>query len=575
MAPFFCLRPALRPHPPAPLSRKARGDLSRTAEPHDQVILLEKPLKKALALIVVASLFLFSCAKKESDIKEPNSITVGLGADAKRLIPMLASDSASGEISGWIFNGLTKYDKNIKLTGDLAESWEVSPDGKVVTFHLRKGVNWQDGVPFTSADVVFTYNTIRDPKVATPYSETYGPVEKVEAVDDLTVKVTYKEKFAPALEAWGMGIIPKHLLEGKDINKDDFNRKPVGTGPYKMSEWVTGSRIVLTAFDGYFEGRPKIDKFVARILPDQSTEFLELKTRGIDYMGLNPLQYSRQSDGREITGYFNKLRYPSFSYDYIGYNLSMPLFKDRRIRQALSYGINRDSIIEGVLLGLGTPCTGPYPPESWAYNHDVKGYPYDPEKAKALLASAGWTTMNADGILMKNGRPFTFTILVNQANDNRKKACEIIQQDLRKIGVDMKIMSLEWQALLHEFIDKRRFEAIIMGWALSRDPDGYDIWHSSKTKEGEFNFIGYNNPEVDQLLIEGRETFDMQKRTEVYHRLHTILSEDAPYTFLYVPDALPILHKRFKNVKKEPIGIWYNFQTEWFVPKDKAEWYAP
>lgn len=525
-----------------------------------------------LLSLVIISCFFASCSQKsEENIPNPNTITISLGADAKRLIPMLASDSASGDISGWIFNGLTKYDKDIKITGDLAESWDVSTDGQVITFHLRHNVKWHDGAPFTSADVLFTYKTLKDPKVATPYSDSLGPISKVEAPDDYTVKVTYKEPFAPALESWGLGLIPKHLLAGKDINKDDFNRHPIGTGPYKFDEWLTGNRIVLSAFDDYFEGRPHIDKYVARILPDQATQFLELKTRGIDFMGLSPLQYSRQSDTADFREHFNKLRYPAFAYTYLGFNLEDPKFKDKKVRQAISYAINQKSIIEGVLLGLGSPCTGPFPPESWAFNKDVKGYPYDPEKAKGLLAEAGWKP-GPDGMLKKNGQPFAFTILTNQANEERKKAAEIMQQDLKKVGIQVKISAIEWQALLHEFIDKRKFDAIIMGWALSRDPDSYDIWHSSKTKEGEFNFISYNNPEVDKLLLEGRQTFDIEKRKEIYHKIHAILSDDAPYTFLYVPDALPILHKRFKGVKKEPLGIFYNFK-DWYVPKDKNEWY--
>ena len=534
----------------------------------------EEPLKKISTFLFLAAFAVsfVSCAEKQEKIANPNTITIALGADAKRLIPMLATDSASGDISGWIFNGLTKYDKDIKITGDLAESWDVSADGLTITFHLRRNVKWHDGAPFTSRDVLFTYKTLKDPGVATPYSDSLGPVSKVEALDDYTVRVTYKEPFAPALESWGMGIIPEHLLKGKDINKDGFNRKPVGTGPYRFGEWITGNRIVLAANDDYFEGRPHIDKFVARILPDQATEFLELKARGIDYMGLNPVQYARQSDTEDIGRHFNKLRYPAFAYTYLGYNLKDGKFADKRVRQAISYAINRDSIIQGVLLGLGSPCTGPFPPESWAFNKDVKGYAYDPDKAKALLAEAGWKDTDGDGLLDKDGEPFRFTILTNQANEERKKAGQIIQQDLKKVGIDVKLNALEWQALLHDFIDKRKFEVIILGWALSRDPDAYDIWHSSKTKEGEFNFVGYNNPEVDGLLIEGRQTFDPGKRKEIYHRIHALLADDAPYTFLYVPDALPILHKRFKGVKKEPLGIWYNFK-DWHVPEDKNQWY--
>lgn len=516
------------------------------------------------------SLFTFGCTR-EPEIKKPNTITIGFLADAKRLLPLLASDSASGEISGLIFNGLTKYDKNIKIIGDLAESWDISSDGLKITFHLRKGVKWHDGVEFTAEDVLFTYKTVIDPKVPTPYSSNYGPVEKVEALDKYTLRVTYKEPYAPALESWGMGIIPKHILERKDITNEYYNRNPVGIGPYKLKEWVTGQKIVLEAFDDYFEEKPKVDKYIARVISDTATMFLELKFGGIDFMGLTPPQFKLQAGSDFFNKYFQKFRYPAFGYTYLGYNFLDAKFSDKRVRQALTHSINKKDIIDGVLLGYGSPCTGPFPPESWAYNSDVKDLEYNPEKARMLFAQAGWK-MGKNGLLEKDGRSFSFTVLVNQGNEARLKTAQIIKENLKKVGVDLNIKVLEWQAMLHEFIDKKRFEAVIMGWALSRDPDAYDIWHSSKTKEGEFNFISYKNDEVDRLLLEGRRTFDIEKRKRIYHRIHEILAEDQPYTFLYVPDALPVLHKRFKGVEKAPLGIWYDF-IHWYVPKDKSEWY--
>lgn len=523
----------------------------------------------ACCLLLVA--FLLSGCSREPEIKNPNTITVGFLADAKRLLPLLASDSASAEISGYIHNGLTKYDKDIKIVGDLAESWEISDNGLQITFFLRKGVKWHDGVEFTSDDVIFTYQSVINPNVPTPYSSIYGPVKDIKAVDKYTIRVMYKEPYAPALESWGMGIIPKHALNVKDLTSPEVNRNPIGTGPYKLKEWATGQKIVLEAFDEYFEGRPNIDKFIARIIPDTSTMFLELKFGGIDFMSITPPQYKLQAQTDFFQKYFQKFRYPSFGYTYLGYNLLNPIFSDKTVRKAISYAINKKEIIAGVLMGYGVPCTGPFPPESWAYNTNVKDYEYNPQKALKLFSDAGWEK-NRNGLLEKNGTVFSFTVLVNQGNQARLMAAQIIKEQLKKVGIEMNIKVLEWQAMLHEFIDKKRFEAVIMGWALSRDPDIYDIWHSSKTKEGEFNFISYNNEEVDKLLIQGRQTFDIDKRKKIYHRIHEILAEEQPVTFLYVPDALPLLHKRFKGVEKAPIGIWYDF-IHWNVPKNKVEWY--
>ncbi len=518
--------------------------------------------------LIVFTLVLTSCGRNTE--RDPNTFIESSIGDARRLNPVIANDSASGTINDQVFNGLVKYDKDIRLVGDLAERWEVSNGGKTITFYLRKGVKWHDGIEFTADDCLFTYQKFIDPKVVTPYSSSYMDILKAEVVGKYIFRVTYKEPFSPALESWTMGMIPKHLLDGKDLNTDPFNRHPIGTGPYKFKEWVAGQKIVLTANDDYFEGRPNIDQFIYRIIPDSSTMFQELLSGGVDMMGLTPLQYLRKSETRRIRENYRKFRYPANAYTYMGYNLTNPLFADMRVRQAIAYAIDRQSIIDGILLGLGKPCTGPFSYVSWAYNPKARSYPYDPERARRMLVEAGWKDQNNDGILEKDGKAFRFTILTNQGNNERIRSAEIIQQDLKAVGIDVNIRVMEWQAFLEQ-IDKHSFDAIILGWSMGRDPDLYDIWHSSKTKKGEYNFIGYHNPEVDRLLVEGRRTFDMGKRKEIYYRIHAILAEEQPYAFLYVPDALPIVHKRFKGIEVAPLGIFYNFR-EWYVPKNRMEW---
>jgi peptide/nickel transport system substrate-binding protein len=221
-------------------------------------------------------------------------------------------------------------------------------------------------------------------------------------------------------------------------------------------------------------------------------------------------------------------------------------------------------------MGLGQVCHGPYKPGAWFYNPDLPKFSYNPAKARELLAAAGWTP-GAQGVLAKNGKPFEFTILTNQGNDIRVRTAEIIQSRLREIGVNVNIRTVEWAAFIKEFIDKGRFEAVLLGWNTGLDPDQYDIWHSSKIKPGELNFIRYKNPEADRALEEGRHTFDQEKRRRAYFRFQEILAEDQPYTFLFVPDALPAIHKRFRGVKPAAAGIGYNF-TKWYVPKAEQKY---
>ncbi len=493
-------------------------------------------------------------------------LVTGSIADASRLLPILASDSASGDIVGLVFNGLLKYNEQLEVTGDLAQSWTVSPDGLTITVRLRPDIRWHDGVAMTADDVVFTYRKLIDPTVKTPFSSDYERIQSVEAVDPRTVRVTYREPFAPALESWMMGIIPKHLLEHEDVNTTPFLRRPIGTGPYRFVRWKTEELIELEANPDYVEHRPYINRYLYRVIPDTATMFLELLTGHLDWMALTPLQYRRQTDGPHVRRAYQKYRYPSFGFTYIGYNLDDPRFADVRVRRAIDLAVDKQAIVDGVLYGLGAVATGPYPEKSWAYNPAIRPTAPDLAAANVLLADAGWTDHDGDGWLDKDGTPLRFTLMTNQGNEVRRQVAEIVQQQLKPIGIDVKIRVIEWATFLHEFIDQRRFDAVLLGWNLSLDPDLYNIFHSSKTKEGEYNFIGYANPTVDRLLEQGRQVFDRDQRRQIYQEIHRLLHEDQPYTFLYVPDSLPIVAARFRNVRATPIGIGYNF-IDWYVPR--------
>jgi len=497
-----------------------------------------------------------------------DSLIEGTIGEASTLIPLLASDASSHAVAGQVYNGLIKYDKNLQIVGDLAETFDISPDGLTITFHLRHGVTWHDGARFTAKDVLYTYQVTIDPKTPTAYAEDFKQVKSINAPDAFTIRVTYREPFAPALASWGMNILPAHLLEGQDITKSPLARKPVGTGPYRFKEWVSGQKIVLEANNDYFEGRPYIDRFIYRIIPDTSTMYMELKAGAIDLMNLSPVQYARQTKSTSFTSRFNKYRYPSSSYLYMGYNLRHPLFGDKRVRQAMTAAINKDELIQGVLFGMGQKAHGPIVPGRWAYNPAVKDIGYNPKHAAKLLAEAGWKEKNSEGILVKDGKPFKFTILTNQGNQQRLMTAQIVQQRLRQVGIDVKIRIVEWAAFLKEFVNKGNFEVVMLAWSISQDPDMYDIWHSSKNKPGELNFIGFNSPEVDRLLIEGRNTFDTEKRKRAYFRIQEILADEQPYTFLYVPDALPVVSSRIRGVEPAPAGIGHN-QNRWYVPQNE------
>lgn len=534
-----------------------------------------KFLFAALALAALAVQGCESCLRPQTGasvggdagapVKGGRLIDASIG-EPSVFLPPLVTDNASGSITGLVYAGLLKVGKDLNLEPSIAERWEVSPDGLVITFHLRHDVRFHDGHPLTADDVVFTYDVMMDPKTPSPYKPDFMDVKTFEKVDDYTVRVTYKKPFAPALTtfAGALQILPKHLLEGKNITDNPLMTHPVGAGPYKFVSWTKGDKVVLRANPDYFDGEPYITEYVFRVIPDQATQFLELQAGGIDQMTPTPVQYQRQTGSGFFQENINKYDYLGFGYTYLGFNLGDPRFKDKRVRRAISMAINRDELIQGVLLGLGEPGKGPYKPGAWYENSNVKPMPYDPEGAKKLLAEAGFTFKNGKAY-QPDGKPFAFTIMTNQGNDSRRKTAEIIQRRLAEIGVDVQPRIVEWSSFINDFVDKRAFEAIILGWTGDIDPDQYSIWHSSQIHPKEYNFIGYHNAEVDDLLVRGRETFDQAERKKIYDRFQEILADEQPYAFLYQPKTLVVVHKKVHGIEPAPAGIGWNFE-KWWIP---------
>jgi len=497
--------------------------------------------------------------------------------DIGGLIPSLTSDQSSHEVGGLIYDGLIKLDKDLNMAPAMAESWTYSPDCLDLTFKLRKDVKWHDGHPFTADDVVFTYQTMINPKTPAPFKEGFLLVKDVQAPDPYTVRVRYDKPYARAVETWGTYMLPKHLLqsfaEAGTLRESPQNSQPIGTGPYRFQEWKPGEKVVLTANPDYYEGRPYLSRIVYRVIPSQATIFLELKAQGVDYVStLTGMQYSRQTEYPAFRKAFNKFRYPASDYTFLGFNLRDPRFADRRVREAFAHAINKEELIDGVRLGLAREANGPIRPGTWAYTDKVEHYDYDPEKAKALLAEAGWKDRNGDGVVEdKDGKPFTLTIRTNQGNDERKKIAEIIQQRLKEVGINADIQLIEWAAFIKEFVKPRRFEVVVLGLGTGTDPDQFVVWHSSQRGPDQMNRTGYANPEVDALLEAGRSSCVQSERVRYYHRIQEILAHDLPMVFLYFRDALPAVASRIHGVSPAPAGILHNF-NEWYVPKTQQRY---
>ncbi len=494
------------------------------------------------------------------------SIIQPMLGEPSNLISALATDSSSHAVASHIYVSLLEYDKDINLVPYAAESFKVLNDGKLIKFRLREDIFWFDGRQLTGEDVEFTYHLMINPETPTAYAENFKAVKSFRLTGKFSFEVEYDKPFAKALVTWAMDILPKHALEGEDLLNTKYSREPLGAGPYILKEWVPGSQLILEANPDFFEGKPYIERIVYRIIPDLSTQFLELKAGNLDSMDLTPLQYLYQTSGPGWDGSFQKFEYLAFGYTFLGFNFKRPIFQDVRVRQAIDYAIDRRELVKGVLYGLGEAANGPYKPGTWQYNDFVKPRPYDPEKAKALLADAGWSDTDGDGLLDKDGVPFAFSIITNQGNTQRIKTGVILQQRLKEIGIQVELRTVEWAAFIKEFVDKGRFDAIILGWNILQDPDIYSVWHSSQAVERGLNFTRYMNPELDDLLERGRRLVVQEKRKPIYDKVQQILHDDVPYCFLYVPKSLPIVQARVQNIKAAPAGISYNY-TKWWIPR--------
>ena len=480
-----------------------------------------------------------------------STLNLSMSSSPSRLNPILANDSASSEISDWLFNGLFKYDKNGNHTVDLAQSYEFETPTKLI-IKLRNNVLWHDGVKFTSKDVVFTYEKIIDPKVFNSIKSNFQEVQSVTALDDFTLEIIYKQPYFKAIETWMVGILPYHLLKDEEnLMTSSFNKNPIGTGSYKLKEFKTAQDIELIANENYFEGIPKIDKILYQFLPDPNTSFLYLKQKKLDIGGLTPIQIDRQIDD-DFKNKFTIIQKPSFAYTYLGFNLNNEKFKDLRIRQALSLAIDRQELVDILFFGYGKICNGPFLPDSFAYNEKIKPITQNIEKAKELLKELGYDENN----------PFTFEVVTNTGNDTRINTAQILQYQLEKVGVKMTIRVMEWQAFLNTVVHPKKFDAVILGWSLGLMPDAYPLWHSSSDKLGGFNLVSYKNEKVDKLIEDGINTINREELGKIYKEIFKIISDDLPYLFLYIPDGITVVNKEIKNVEPSFIGIMHN-QKDW------------
>ncbi|WP_231689641.1 peptide-binding protein [Bacillus sp. FJAT-27245] len=540
-----------------------------------------------LTMILGFSLFLAACSTTTSDYGSDNnsgknknkneakastepqkggSLILGHTASPTLFNPYFSTGGPDGTIEAMLFSGLVTIDREFSPVGNLAEKWDVSDDDKTYTFYLRKGVKWHDGEDFTADDVVFTYNIPLHKDYTGPRALPFETVTEIKKVDDYTVTITLSEPYAPFITITAQfEILPEHILGNvpmKELATHEFNtKKPIGTGPFKFSEWKDGQYIKLDAFEDYYDGRPYLDSFVFKIVPDVNALMAQLQAGDINYTGITAEQLST-AKSLEDKGIIKLVSGPSNSWDFIGYNLRNPLFQDKKVRHALTHAIAKQKIIDAVHGGDSTIAHGPGSPANWAFNPNMPKYDYDPEKAKKLLEEAGWK-LGKDKVYEKDGKKFEFTLKTTNGYGSWTKIAEIAQQQWKEIGVKVKIEVLEWSAFYEEIgPPKWNFDAVVSGWSIGSDPDPTWFWHTSEIKAG-LNWFGYSNPEVDKLLEINTSIVDQEERKELIQKADAIVAEDQPYTFLYYPSGNLAHTPKLHGPKFSPANGYFEIHKWW------------
>ncbi len=481
---------------------------------------------------------------------------------------LYASYIVGGEF-GNVFESFLKYNLDtLELKPLLAESYEISEDGLELTFSLRDDAYFSDGKKVTIDDVIFSYETIINPKVdAHALANYYKDIKEVIRVNDKTVKFVMRQPYYKSLEmAGGMPILPKHIYEFDDPSEFNEHRSdPIGSGPYIFEKWDVGQQIVLRRNENYWGAKPKLRKLIFRIITNEVAALQALRSHEIDFLEPASEQFVELSKNEEFIKEFRCISYwsPLEGYSYVGWNQARPFFADRRVRLAMTHLIDREGIIRDLYKGLGKVVTGPFYFLGPQNNPDIELWPYDPAKGMKLLDESGWIDTDADGIRDKDGVPFRFKMMIPSSSPIYEQLARLIKDSMSKAGIEMIIDPYEW-SVFEERLNQRNFDATMLGWGGVVQEDPYQIWHSSQIAGRGSNRIGFANDEADALIEEARRTLDAEKRNKLYHKFHQILHFEQPYTFFRARPAIRFLDRRFENVKIHKLGLDIH---EWYVPK--------
>ncbi|WP_348518693.1 ABC transporter substrate-binding protein [Campylobacter sp. CCS1377] len=505
-------------------------------------------------------LVLFSIFVLNSQALTPkDTIVVAVENEPKRINPIFSEDHDAA--IALIFSGLTRFDEKMNIKPDLAKSWKISKDGLVYEFDLREDVLWHDGEKFSAKDVKFSLEAFKNKKLNTPVWVNFEMIEDIKIINDYKIKITLKEPFPAFLDVLSLGVLPKHLLENKDLNKDIFNQKPIGTGPFKFKEWKKGQYLSLEANENYHLGKVGSKKLILKFISDPSIAALELKNSSVDVAVVDAtLAKNFENDAN-----FNVLKMKGADYRALMFNFENELFKDKKVRLALNYAVNKAVLIDSLLHGYGFVANQPLQ-LSWASPKENFGYAYDMKKAQSLLEEAGWAK-NQKGILEKDGKEFEFEMYAMSDDPLRVALVNFLQSELRKIGIKARAM-----AKPRGSFDYSKVDSFLVGWGSPYDPDlhTFRVFSSigdTKNNAGGWNYGHYENAKVDKTLLNARSVLDIDKRKKHYEEFIKALNEDPAYIFLVYLEFPVVAAKNIQGLKATTLGhhgVGFTFNAyEW------------
>ncbi|MFQ5678441.1 MAG: ABC transporter substrate-binding protein [Gemmatimonadota bacterium] len=504
-----------------------------------------------------AGLFAWGCGRGPVERVGERALVLGYSAELQTLNPLVSTDQNANELIYYLlYTPLVTYDSTYRVRPWLAESWELTDSA--VVFRLREDLRWHDGAPVTAEDVKFTFDMAKDPATASPLAAAYlSNVASAEVLDTYRIRFAFAAPHAQPLEDFFWPPVPRHLLEDvspAEMSRHPFNRHPVGSGPYRFESWEVGERLVFEgtgSFPAPLGGPARLRRVVYRIVPEATTLLAELLRGEIQVDG--PLGPADAGRVRESPG-VRLLAFPWRQFTYVGWNLRRAPFREAAARRALTMAIDRRGLLDAVLHGYGTPASSVIPP--WhPYAPRLEPLPYAPDSAASLLGQLGWQDVDGDGILERDGEPFRFVLLTSGRNPAFADLVQIIQAQLRRIGVEVEPRLLEWQAVL-TLHRSRDFDAVLTNWILDNfRVDPRPLFHSSQAHlPGSANRSSYASRVADSLMDLGVRTLDESDAEEIWRRFAEQLQADQPITLLFWNDELAAVSDALEGVRMDARG---------------------